>query len=266
MKVSELINELGRVIPSDFALSFDNVGLLIGNLDSFITGIYVSLDINADVIKSMIDKGINTVITHHPIIFKPFKTVTFTKSNSKLLECIKNNINVICCHTNLDAIRYGINDELIKILGIPYEECLIFDSNESHPDVGIGRILKLKSFMSIDDIVDILRQRLFLDGIRVTGYDKCRKIKNICIINGSGNSLINSCFDKDIDLVITGDITYHTAFEAIENDLSIIDIGHFNSENMAYKSSVRKILDSFNLRGLNIVYDDVLKDVFTYII
>lgn len=266
MKIIELIQKLEKIMPSYIALSFDNVGLLIGNNNSIVTGIYVALDINSEIIRTMISKGINTIITHHPIIFKPFKDLTYNESNYKVIECIKNDINVICCHTNLDAIIGGINDELVNILGLSYCESSILESNLSNSKVGIGRILKLKDLLNIDEIIYIIKNKLNIGGIRVVGYEKLKKIRNICIINGSGNSLISYCFNKDIDLVITGDITYHTAFEANENNLSIIDIGHFNSENNAYKSSIRKILKSLNIGSIIIVYDDILKDVFKYML
>ncbi len=259
MKVIDLIHKIEEIVPKDLALSFDNVGLLIGDLKSEVNGIYVTLDVNEAVVVKVVSLGINTIISHHPIIFSPMKNILVNRSNERIIKCVKYGINVICLHTNLDAIIGGINDKLLDLLGFESENASIFDKNLIYKDKGIGRVVELPNSMSLNEICNIIKNKMNLDHVRVIGNEK--QIKKICIINGSGNSLVKFCFGSDIDLVITGDITYHTAFDAIENDLRIIDMGHFNSENRAYKIAMREVLDG--IKGtINVTYDDVLEDIF----
>lgn len=266
MIIKELSYKLESLIPVKLALSFDNVGLLIGNQTSQISAIYVALDINEDVIDRAIELESNTIINHHPIIFNPIKNLSQNYSNLNILKCIQNNINVLCYHTNLDAINFGMNDELVKILGFDYNNIEILESNSLDNNAGIGRIVELKNPISIESILGNIRENLYIKNMRIVNNSNKDNIRKICIINGSGNSLIKQCYGKLVDLVITGDTTYHTAFEAYNNNLSIIDIGHFNSENIVYLNTMRNILNKLNISSkVNVFYDDVLKDVYRYV-
>lgn len=265
MKIGEFINKMELLVPSNLALTYDNVGLLIGNMESDITGLYISLDINEDIINKLLDLKINTVIIHHPIIFNPIKNLSFRYDNIDILKCIKHDINVLCYHTNLDMINNGINDELINILEFEYNNMSILEPSKIDSNLGIGRILDLATPLNINLIIDKIRTNLYINNMRLVN-NRNDNINRICIINGSGNSLIKLCYGKNIDLVITGDITYHTAFEAHKNNLSILDIGHFNSENAAYMNVMKNIFRTLDIGdNLNIVYDDILTDIYNYI-
>lgn len=54
-----------------------------------------------------------------------------------------------------------------------------------------------------------------------------QRIKRVALTTGSGCSLIKSI---KADCFLTGDIKYHDAMEAKSINLSMIDIGHFESE------------------------------------
>ncbi|AID44485.1 Hypothetical protein SFBmNL_00577 [Candidatus Arthromitus sp. SFB-mouse-NL] len=265
MKISEFIDRMELLVPSNLALSYDNVGLLIGNMESDITGLYISLDINEDIINKILDLKINTVITHHPVIFNSIKNLSFQYDNTDILKCIKHDINVLSYHTNLDMINNGVNDELINILKFEYNNISILEPSEIDSNLGIGRIVDLSRPLNINVIIDKIKTNLYINSMRLVN-NRNDSINRICVINGSGNSLIKLCYGKNIDLVITGDITYHTAFEAYKNRLSILDIGHFNSENIAYMNVMKKICRILDINdNLNIVYDDILTDIYNYI-
>ncbi|BAK81006.1 Nif3-like dinuclear metal center hexameric protein [Candidatus Arthromitus sp. SFB-rat-Yit] len=268
MKIYEFINKLEMLVPTNLALSYDNVGLLVGNLESDISGVYISLDINETIINKVLEFKINTIITHHPVIFNSIKNLNYSCDNIDIVRCIKHDINVISYHTNLDMIHNGINDELINILEFKYDNISVLEKSKIYPNLGIGRIIDLSESLDINTIIDKIRKNLYINNMRLVNNRNCKmdRIKRICIINGSGNSLIKLCYYKNIDLVITGDITYHTAFEAHKKNLSILDIGHFNSENFAYMNVIKKIFKTLDLdSSLNIIYDQVLTDVYKYI-
>ena len=263
MKIIDLVKSLNKIVPKNIALSFDNVGLLIGDYEDEVKGIYVSLDINNEIINYAIDNNINTIISHHPIIFNPMKEIVNSNNvQNKVRKCISNNINIISFHTNLDAIVGGMNEYLVDFLCFDYKKIEILEINPINSKCGIGRILTLKDPLEYVHVIDKVKGKFNLDKLRCVNSNK-NIIKRICIINGSGNSMVRNCFNKDIDLIITGDITYHTAFDAIENGVNIIDVGHFTSENLIYNNVMKNILYDLNL-NLNIQYDTILKDVYTY--
>lgn len=265
MKIKKFIDILENIIPNNIALHFDNVGLLIGDYNSDINGIYLCLDINEKVIDRVKKYNINTIISHHPIIFKSINKITRNNIVSKkIMECISNNINVISYHTNLDSIVNGMNEKIIEILNFNYTDIQILDINNLDSRYGIGRIIKLKETLNIEFIIQRIKQKFKINTLKFVDSG-VKEVDRICIINGSGNSLIKKCLHKEIDLVITGDTTYHTAFDAIENGLSLIDMGHFNSENIVYMESMSYFIRNFVKEEIKIYFDDVLKDVYKYV-
>lgn len=266
MKIKQLLDNMERIVPNNLSLDFDNVGLLIGDYESDITGVYISLDVNNEVIEEVSKKKINTIISHHPIIFSPLKSiVNYGKSDdNKLIKCILNNINVISCHTNLDSVRGGMNDQFLNLLELNYKKLEILKINKLDNESGIGRVLELARPININFIIDRIKKKFNIKFLRlVDSGNTC--IKKICFINGSGNSMISECFNKNIDLIVTGDINYHTAFTALEHRITLIDMGHFNSENIVYKKVMEKILKDIIKEDIEIYYDNILSDVYKYV-
>ncbi len=265
MIVKDFLDKLNTYIPRDLSLSFDNVGLLVGNEDNFINKIYVCLDVTEKIIDKAIHSNIDTIITHHPIIFSPIKSITNKNIiGKKLIKCIENNITVISYHTNLDAVTFGMNEKLVEILDLKYKRVHVLNVNDVDKKSGIGRIVYLEEEMYILHIIDKIKK---IFNIEIVRFADCGKdmVKKICVINGSGNSLIKDCYNENIDLIITGDTTYHTAFDSIENGISIIDLGHFNSENLVYKEVMKRFLKFVITDKIAVHYDSLLTDVYKYV-
>ncbi|MCK4777515.1 MAG: Nif3-like dinuclear metal center hexameric protein, partial [Actinomycetia bacterium] len=101
--------------PFNLALDWDNVGLQVGNLEEEVSKILISLDLTYDVLNQAKSNSCGLIITHHPLIFEPVKSI---HSASILAEVIKAKISVITMHTNLDQVENGVSDILAKKLGI----------------------------------------------------------------------------------------------------------------------------------------------------
>ncbi|MDK2798646.1 MAG: hypothetical protein PWP27_251 [Clostridiales bacterium] len=111
IKCDEVIKELEKLAPLSLAESWDNVGLLIGNREQKVKNIMVTLDINYEVITEAVEKKVDLIISHHPIIFKPLKKITEDDLLGKMVRIlVKNNISVYAAHTNLDICQGGLND------------------------------------------------------------------------------------------------------------------------------------------------------------
>ena len=109
MKVSQIYDYINTIAPFQSACDWDNVGLLIGDENSEITGILVCMDVTSQIVETKCSKSFNLIISHHPIIFKGQKTFT---STSLPYKCVTNGISVISAHTNWDMAKGGINDTL----------------------------------------------------------------------------------------------------------------------------------------------------------
>lgn len=124
MKTSELLSIINQHVPFASAESWDNVGLLIGDTNQEVNGILTTLDCTFDVVDEAIEKNINTIIAHHPLIFKGVKNINEGGYGTIIRRLIQNNIQLIALHTNLDVYQYGVNAMLSKRIGIKNAEIL----------------------------------------------------------------------------------------------------------------------------------------------
>ena len=73
MIIQELLQEIDKQVPFSTSESWDNVGLLIGTEKSEVNGVLTTLDCTLEVVDEAIQNNINTIIAHHPLIFKGVK-------------------------------------------------------------------------------------------------------------------------------------------------------------------------------------------------
>ena len=85
MKVSEITEILDNWMPISIAEDFDNVGLIVGDLNSEVKNILVTLDTTQNVVDEALDKDCNLIVSYHPIIFNDLK-----KKLLQILDMFKN--------------------------------------------------------------------------------------------------------------------------------------------------------------------------------
>lgn len=142
--IKDIYKFIDNIAPFDTALNFDNVGLLVGNMDDSIKKVLISLDITRDVVLEAQSFGADLIISHHPVIFNPIKNIDF---NSTIHLLCKFSISALCAHTNLDLSEYGVNKCLADALNlknieplcieksIPYKKIIVFSPPENVDDI-----------------------------------------------------------------------------------------------------------------------------------
>ena len=101
MKLQEIYDVLNEISPFELQEKWDNAGLLVGSFEDEINNIYISIDLDEELL-SKVEKN-SLIITHHPLIFSGLKRVNFDTYSTKLLkELIKKDISLISMHTNID--------------------------------------------------------------------------------------------------------------------------------------------------------------------
>ena len=210
MKISEIYKFLNELSPFEIQESWDNSGLLIGDFAQDITKVVLSIDVDEALIDSMDENTL--LITHHPLIFGGLKQLEFNKYPANLIQkMIRKNISNIAMHTNFDQTH--LNEYVAKnILG--YE------------------IVKRDGFVAYLDVNenfnDFSKKVASAFGLLHAKCVKCSdEVKRVALTTGSGASLMKSI---EADCFLTGDIKYHDAMEAKSIKLSMIDIGHYESE------------------------------------
>lgn len=210
MKISQIYSFLDELSPFEIQESWDNSGLLLGDFNQEVKKVVLSIDVDEELLDSM--ENDTLLITHHPIIFGGLKQLEFNKYPANLIQkMIQKNISNIAMHTNFDQTH--LNDYVVKeVLGY--------------------KIADKDGFITYFD-VDIEFEEFAKNVSSAFGlpHAKCVKskkdLKRVALTTGSGCSLLKSV---KADCFLTGDIKYHDAMEAKSINLSLIDIGHFESE------------------------------------
>ncbi len=114
MLVSELLTLLNKLAPQGLASSWDNVGLQVGNPSRQAGKVLLTLDVTPSVADYAVKQHFGTIISHHPLIFRPLQSVT----RQDILTLAENRIAVIAMHTNLDVVPDGVNYALAEALGL----------------------------------------------------------------------------------------------------------------------------------------------------
>jgi dinuclear metal center YbgI/SA1388 family protein len=314
------------------AESWDNSGLQVGDPDAGIERIMVALDATPAVVEAALSASCQLLLTHHPLLFKPMKTLSTATPQGKLVHAaIRANLAVVSIHTSYDVAEGGLNDLLAERLGVfgcrplqagsgqdlcklvvfvpgdhldrvrtalfplaealgnyrdcsfsapgegtftpligaapfigavgslemvseqrlellmvrsnlpravrallaahPYEEPA-FDIypllNEGKP-LGLGRIGSLAEQTNLADYAGWIKKTLKAPGLRFVG-DPAALVKKVALCSGSGASLLREAARCGADVLVTGDVKYHDARDALDLGIALIDAGHFPSE------------------------------------
>lgn len=233
MTVKDITNLLEDLAPLSWAEEFDNVGLLVGDPKSRVSGVLVSLDTLENVVEEAIAKNANMIVSFHPIIFKGLKQLTPTDYVSKVvLKCIQHGISIYSMHTALDNASLGVNHEIAERLGLQKVEVLINNPNlkpQKHEGaLGMGRIGLLPEAMEEKDFLKHLKAIFGTPCIKHSQLVG-KKIKKVAVLGGSGAFAIDNAKHCKADAYVTSDLKYHDFFKA-ENNILLADIGHYESE------------------------------------
>lgn len=119
MKLKAITQFLEHQFPLSLQESYDNSGLLIGNLEMEITGVIICLDSIEKIVDEAVEKNCNLILAHHPIIFKGLKKITGSNYIERIVsKCVKNDIALYAIHTNLDNHFEGVNKEIANRIGL----------------------------------------------------------------------------------------------------------------------------------------------------
>lgn len=236
MKNRDLFDFLCAFAPLGLQLGFDNAGFLVGDIEAGVSRVLISLDVTEEVIDEAVRTGVELIISHHPFIWTPLKSVTGDGLTSrKLMKLIKNDISVISMHTNLDIAEGGVNDVLISLLGAVRTDTLDSD--------GCGRIGELQEELCLEEFLVHCRSVLNVKGLRYV--DGGRRVKRLAVMGGAGADAMYDAIEKGCDTYVTADVKYHQFLEAKELGLNLIDADHFCTENPVMPVLAEKLRVAF---------------------
>lgn len=255
MKLKEIISLIENYFPLDYAYEWDNPGLQIGDINQEINKILISLDLTEENLQYAVNNKIDCIITHHPLIFSGVKHITSdTKTGRMILTAIENKISVYSAHTNMDVAPEGINTFLSEIFNM--KNTKIIEPHPCYDNTGLGKIGDITP-TSLSNLMEEIKDKLNTPKIRYSG-DENQIIKKIAIGSGSCSELIPQAIKLGADTIITADLKYHTCLDYASNNFSIIDAGHFPTENII-KEIFFNILSETNIEIIKYNQTDVFR-------
>lgn len=225
MKVKSFYNFLDKYAPFDVCDKFDNCGLLVGDEDANVKAVCLCLDITNKVIDEAVKRKANLIISHHPVIFDPLKSVT---AGTPVYNLMKNKINAICMHTNADMTKDGVTDIMLDLLGFERSSVIL---EPVMPDgTGYGKICDLPIATTATALAESCKEAFQCTAVRF--IDTERPIKRVAVCSGAGGSNLPLAVSAGCDALITGDVKHNVWIDAENSDFCLIDAGHFHTENI----------------------------------
>lgn len=226
--INDIMDFTESFAPLCTAADFDNCGLLVGSKDTEVSRVMLSLDITADVIAEAAQVGCQLIISHHPVIFNPLRSVC---AESPVYLLAHNSLSALCLHTNLDvAYDTGVNVCLAKRLGLEntrlYREDFIL----------VGT---LKDEMSVRDFAEYVKDSLGSHHIEFTDSD--RSVRTVALCSGAGGEYCGLAKVLGADIFLTGEAKHHEFLEAKALDIPMLTAGHFYTEDVVIKPLTDKL-------------------------
>lgn len=242
--VGDILTYLETLAPRSMKMDWDNVGLLCGGRNRPVTKVLVALDPFEGVCKEAAQWGAELIVTHHPLIFQPLKSLTDETSIGRAVQLLCSaGISAINAHTNLDCAPGGVNDCLADTLGLK-EIQVIAPSGVDELGRAWGLLRQgLVESQSLSDFLPKVKAALHCDSLRYVNGGK--PVHRVAVGGGACASELMDAVNAGCDTFVTADVKYNQFWDAHDLGLNLIDAGHFATENPVVSLLAAKIAAAF---------------------
>ncbi|MDO5142859.1 MAG: Nif3-like dinuclear metal center hexameric protein [Eubacteriales bacterium] len=222
--VQDILTFLEGFAPPELAESWDNVGLLCGDRTQTVTGVLCALDVTEEVVAEAAAQGAELIVAHHPAIFTSVSRVTADDATGRILRAaIRQDIALICMHTNADCARGGVNDALASALFLTGVVDMEAGENKM-----LGRVGDLPREMQPREFAHYVKECLHAGGVQFC--DGGKPIRRVAVGGGACGKLMDQALAKGADAFVIGDHSYDLMQRAQSLGLTLVDAGHFPTE------------------------------------
>ncbi|WP_248926643.1 Nif3-like dinuclear metal center hexameric protein [Paenibacillus hamazuiensis] len=127
------------------------------------------------------------------------------------------------------VVPSGIERKVVQAMlkAHPYEEVAydLYPMDLNGRTFGLGRVGKLGEPVTLRELTERVKAAFDVPAARVVG-DLNRPVKKVAVLGGSGSRYVRHALFAGADVLVTGDIDYHTAHDALAAGLALIDPGH----------------------------------------
>ena len=220
-RIREIVDVMDGAAPFDTAMSFDNVGLLVGDPDREVRRVIIALDITPAVAEEAASLNADLILSHHPVIFTPLRRLG---SGDVAYLLARKDIAALCCHTNLDASPVmGVNVALARAVGLQNikaepvfgEEAVLFSGECGTP-------------MEPEEFARMAQIHLNAKGIRLAPGD--RPVKRVFLCSGAGGEYAPLAARLGADAYLTGEMKHHEVLAVQGTGMTCVVAGHYETE------------------------------------
>lgn len=252
---------MDEIAPFDTQEGFDNAGFLVGRGDREVKKVLVALDVTLEVAEEGARLGAELIVAHHPVIFDPVCSITDeTVTGRILLALAENKIAAICAHTNLDAAHGGVNGclaQALELTGIG-QLCQAGVDGKGRP-YGIGRTGTVhRPGLTAGEYAAFVKDRLGSACVRFA--DGGRHVEKVAVGGGACGSMLADALAQGCDTFVTADVKYNQFLDAKAMGLSLLDAGHFPTENVVCAPLVRRLAKAFP--EVEVVLSEVHREIY----
>lgn len=260
VKVSDIAGFMESIAPRSKKESWDNVGLLCGRMDQEVKTILVALDPFQAVAEEAVRLGADMIVTHHPLIFRPLYDVTDgTSVGRTVVTLLRNDISAFCAHTNLDIAPGGVG----VCLGNALELEQMAPIHPQWDEWGKPWALLQKGCVESQSLPDFLAHVKRKLGTPVLRYaDGGKNVRNVAVGGGACANEWRQALEAGCDTFVTSDAKYNDFWDARDAGLTLIDAGHFYTENPVCAYLHGQLKDAFP--ELQIVRSGVHRDCMAF--
>lgn len=259
--IADIIEAMEALAPARLAESWDSVGLQVGDRAWPVKRIWTALDAAPHVVAAACREGVDLLVTHHPLLFRPLKSLDLaTPIGASIADAVRHQLGIFSSHTNLDSAAGGLNDLLAanigladcRVLGAPATAHTVSaDGQENPPDAGLGRVGRLETPTTLENLARRVKERFGLRWLRSVG-DPQLPVERAAVCSGSGSGLLAAFFASGAQVYVSGDLGYHDARAVEEAGLGLIDIGHFASEHIVVEDLAGRLDRQLKTAGFRV--------------
>ncbi|MDO5044875.1 MAG: Nif3-like dinuclear metal center hexameric protein [Coriobacteriia bacterium] len=258
LTVGQIEAKLFDAFPSYDAEDWDKVGLSVGRRSQEVHKIALALDVTTDAIRKAQQFGAELLLTHHPIFlsaphsFEPLEEGGLSPASS-LYEAARLGVSVISMHTNLDRSKTAarLMPEMLDLEFIDQYEKRF--ANKGERELGrLGALSRAKNDALTLEMLAKKAKQSFGRVLSVWG-DPHTKVRNVLSSSGSLSDMGFEAFmRKDVDTIVTGELSYHKALDLSIQGLNLILLGHDVSE-LPYTKILFDIVRTMNFDSSQIL-------------
>ncbi len=230
MQLKTIGDQLEAYIPARYASSWDNVGWMVGPLSEPLKGVLLCVDVTAPVLERALQKDLNLILSHHPLLFEPLSRLLDSHPLHRLvMEAVREKVGIFSVHTNADAMPGGLNDLFADALDLMDTEPI--RPMDEDPEAGLGRVGRLEEPWTMGQLENRLREQFNLTHVQSLG-ESDRFVQTVGVCTGSGGDFVGEPLAERVDCYVTGDVDHHEAMEAQSFDLPLVILDHYEMETL----------------------------------